>query len=67
MKSSAEGIGVFGKYIFLKSTRGVLRLDTDKGETESFDCQNGKLMVYDDKTAIICGESSAVYVKFGNG
>ena len=64
VKSSAEGIGIEGRYLFLKSTHGVLRLDTKDGSTKSQECQVGKLMVYDEDTAIVCGDASASYVKF---
>ena len=64
VKSSAEGIDVCERYLFLKSTHGVLRLDTKDGATETQSCQVGKLMVYDEDTAIVCGDSGASYVKF---
>lgn len=65
--TSVEDIGVLGEYVFMKSTRGVVRLDTSDEKTESYDCQSGQLLVYDESTAIVCGESSAVYIKFQNG
>ena len=67
VQSSVEEIGVRGGYIFLKSTQGASRFDVSSEKLESYDCQTGTLMVYDESTAIVCGESSAVYIKFQNG
>jgi hypothetical protein len=64
VNSSAEGIGINGRYVFLKSTNGVLRLDTNGGGTEIQTCPTGKLIVYNEDTAIVCGDSSASYIKF---
>ena len=64
VSSSADGIGVSGRYLFLKSTRGVLRVDTKDSSEKYEESQTGKLMVYDDETAIVCGESTASYIKF---
>jgi hypothetical protein len=64
VSSSADGIGVSGRYLFLKSTRGVLRVDTKDSSEKYVESQTGKLMVYDDETAIVCGESTASYIKF---
>ncbi|MBE6596139.1 MAG: hypothetical protein E7641_00570 [Ruminococcaceae bacterium] len=53
-----------GDYLFIKSDTGAVRVNTRNSEKEVFDCQSGKLLVYDESTAIVCGESKAVYIKF---
>ena len=61
-----EGVGIRGEYVFIKSDSGAVRLSTANGDTEYHECHNGKMLVYDDSTVIVCGDSSAVYVKFEN-
>ena len=64
VRESANQIGVCGKYVFIKSDTGALRVDSASGEEEKYECQSGKLLVYDEETAIVCAESKAVYIKF---
>ncbi len=61
---SVRELAVEGDHIFIKSDTGAVRVSVRSSEKEVFDCQAGKLLVYDEATAIICGESKAVYVKF---
>lgn len=65
VRESARQIEVCGKYIFIKSDTGALRVDSANGEEEKYECQAGRLLVYDEDTAIVCAESKAVYIKFG--
>ena len=65
IRDSAKELFVLGNYIFVRTDTGILRLDVRSGETEKYTCQSGKMLVYDESTAIICGESKAVYIKFG--
>ena len=64
VRGSARQIAVRGKYIFIKSDTGALRVDSASGEEELYECQSGKMLVYDEETAIVCSESKAVYIKF---
>ncbi|MBQ8140440.1 MAG: hypothetical protein IJ038_01950 [Clostridia bacterium] len=61
---SVSEIELCGKYIFVKSDTGAVRVNTNNGEEEKYDCQSGKMLVYDESTAIICAESKAIYIKF---
>ena len=53
-------------YAFIKSDTGVMRINTRNGDEEKYDCQSGRMLVYDSSTAIICAESKAIYIKFKN-
>lgn len=64
VRSSVSEIAVLDKYIFIKSDTGAMRLDTASGEEERYECQSGRMLVYDSSTAIICAESKAIYIKF---
>ena len=55
---------MLGKYIFVRTDTGVVRLHTGNGEEEKYAAQSGRMLVYDESTVIICGESKAIYVKF---
>ena len=56
----------YDEYVFLQTDSGVLRMDISKNEATSMllQAQSGKMIVYDHKTAVICGESKAEYVVF---
>lgn len=64
IRESVREMSLIEGYIFIRSEVGVSRLDTSNGELESYDCQTGRMLVYDEATAIICAESKAVYIKF---
>ncbi len=61
---SVEELYVRNGYVILKTDQGVTRLDTETGREESYDTHSGKLLVYDEDTAIVCADSKAVYVNF---
>ena len=63
---NALDIGVCEKYIFMRTNIGVVRVDCEDGSRQTLECQSGKMLVYDASTAIVCGESKAVYTKFGD-
>ncbi len=61
---SVTDIGICGEYIFIQNEDGIVRLDT-KNETEEFlTSGNGKMLVYNDHTVLVCGESKAQYLVF---
>ncbi len=64
IRESVNEIELYGKYVFVKSDTGAARLNTESSDTEKYDCQAGKLLVYNENTAIVCAESKAVYIKF---
>ena len=64
VRSSVREISVLDKYVFIKSDTGAMRLNTQNGDEERYECQSGRMLVYDSSTAIICAESKAIYIKF---
>ncbi len=58
-------IGISGEYIFLQTETGVVRLDVADGEEETLISGDGKMLVYNYETVLICGESKAEYLVFG--
>ncbi len=65
IRDSAKQLFILGNYIFVRTDTGVLRFDISSRETEKYTCPSGNMLVYDESTVIICGESKAVYIKFG--
>ena len=65
VSANVRDIG-YDEYVFLQTDSGVLRMDITKNEPESehLPSQSGKMIVYDHKTVIVCGESKAEYIVF---
>ena len=57
-------IGVYGRYIFIRTESGVIRLDSKATTEEELLSDQGKMLVYDENTALICGTSKAEYLVF---
>lgn len=58
-------ISVCGRYIFLQTEDGVARLSPDEGESEMLASGQGTMLVYNERTALVCGQSKAEYLIFG--
>ena len=52
-------------YLFLRTASGVLRIDMDKNEREFLPSENGKMLIYSNDTAMVCGDAKAEYLVFG--
>ena len=50
--------------VFVKNSEGVLRISIKSGKYEQLSCQDGRMLIYDTKTALVCAEAKAVYLKF---
>ena len=64
LRSTVREIFVLEEYVFIKSDTGAMRINTRNGDEEEYECQSGRMLVYDASTAIICSDSKAIYVKF---
>ena len=62
--SDVQQLDVCDGYVFIKNVSGVMRVSVKNGESEMLECQNGKMLVYDSSTALVCAEAKAVYLKF---
>ena len=65
---NVSDIGIYGSYLFLQTEQGVWRLNPKNNrETErlqSLPSGNGKMLIYNEKTVLVCGESKAEYLIF---
>ena len=50
--------------VFIKNSEGVLRIVMKGGEYEQLSCQDGRMLVYDGRIALVCAQAKAVYLKF---
>lgn len=57
-------VSVYDSKIFLRIDQGIVRMDTSTGEEEKLTCGNGKMLIYNSDTALVCGESKAEYLIF---
>ena len=55
---------IVGKYLFLQTSAGVIRIDTDSKERQFLSSSQGTMLVYSEDTAIVCGEAKAEYLVF---
>ncbi len=64
VQDSVIDIAVFGEYLFLQTNEGVIRLHSASGNEEFLVSGNGRLLLYSEDTALVCGESKAEYLVF---
>ncbi len=57
-------IAVYENYVFLQTEQGVTRISTPKMTEEHLPSGQGKLLIYNADTALVCGESKAEYLVF---
>ena len=64
VSENVSDIDVKGKFIFLQSISGITRINSDNGQSEFLPSSTGKMLLYSDDTAIVCGEAKAEYLVF---
>jgi hypothetical protein len=52
-------------YLFLRTASGVIRIDMNNNEREFLPSESGKMLIYGNDTAMVCGEAKAEYLVFG--
>ena len=61
---NVSDISIYDSKIFLRIDQGVVRIDPKTGNRQQLISGNGKMLIYNGKTALICGESKAEYLIF---
>ncbi len=59
-------IAIYGNNIFMQTEQGITRMTASDGVEESLPSGHGKMLIYNEKTALVCGESKAEYLIFKN-
>jgi len=62
---NVSDLSVYDEFVFVQTGSGVIRIDGDNGKSEKLPCEPGRLLIYGEDTAIICGEAKAYYLVFG--
>ena len=65
IEENVSSIILEGKYLFLRTSDGVIRIDVNNEESEFLTSENGKMLVYNENTAMVCGDARAEYLVFG--
>ncbi len=55
---------IVGEYLFLQTSSGVIRINTDDKTRKFLPSSQGSMLVYGEDTAIVCGEARAEYLVF---
>ncbi len=63
--NSINDIGLYENAAFLRTDDGVIRLDLDTKRQSFLPSGQGKMLIYNENTALICGVSKAEYLVFG--
>ena len=66
-KSIGENVtkaDIVGEYLFLQTSSGVIRINTDNKTRQFLSSNRGSMLVYSEDTAIVCGEAKAEYLVF---
>lgn len=57
-------VAVFGKYVFMRTESGVIRIEPRTTTEEELLSDQGQMLVYDENTVLVCGSSKAEYLVF---
>ena len=62
--SNIKDIDIFDGYIFIRTDDGVLRVNGKNASQEFLSSGQGRLLIYNANTALVCGDSKAEYLVF---
>jgi hypothetical protein len=54
-----------GNFLFMRTTSGVTRVDLKRKTSEFLASESGKMLIYSEDTAMVCGDARAEYLVFG--
>ena len=63
--NNIKDIDLCGEYVFFRTDAGVVRVNMSSFEEELLTSGQGEMLIYSDDTALICGDSKAEYLVFG--
>ena len=64
IRSDVSQLAVCDGYFFVKNASGEVRTSIRDGMEDRLDSQDGKMLIYDGATALLCTEAKAVYLNF---
>ena len=64
VSENISAAAVHGDYLFLRTVTGVIRIDASSGAQSFLPSDSGKMLIYSEDTAIVCGDAKAEYLVF---
>lgn len=64
INDNIKDIGVFDKYIFLRTDSGVIRISSESDDEQFLSSGQGQMLIYSADTALVCGDAKAEYLVF---
>lgn len=65
MAENVSAVSLEGDHLFMRTATGVIRTDVKRKESEFLACESGKMLIYSEDTAMVCGDARAEYLVFG--
>ena len=66
INDNVKDIGICEQFAFFRTDSGIIRINTLNEEEEFLPSGQGKMLLYGLDTALVCGDSKAEYLVFGN-
>ena len=64
INENVKDICAYDGFVFLRTDTGVVRMHLKSGESEYLGSGQGKMLVYNAETVLVCGDSKAEYLVF---
>ncbi len=65
ISNNVKDVELYGEYIFLRTDFGIVRVNTSSFDEQQLTSGQGEMLIYSEDTALICGDSKAEYLVFG--
>ena len=66
VNDNVRAISTFEEFVFLRTDAGVVRVEMQTLDEEFLTSGQGKMLIYSADTALVCGDSKAEYLVFGD-
>ena len=64
LSDNVSSVSVCGGYLFFRTVSGVIRIDASSDEKQFLPSDSGSMLIYDENTAVVCGDAKAEYLVF---
>ena len=64
IRNSINDIGLYEGFAFLRTDDGIIRLDLQNKKQAFLPSGQGKMLIYNASTAVVCGPAKAQYITF---
>jgi len=62
---NVSAITLYNDHLFMRTTKGVIRVNVKDESSEFLPAESGKMLIYSEDTAMVCGDARAEYLVFG--